>query len=66
VRYEAADRAWFTALTRFIPRRRWAGVFPVTLATLLALGEQLELAEQGPGSDPGRDGVRLPERKGGQ
>ena len=23
VRYEPADRAWFTALTRFIPRRRW-------------------------------------------
>ncbi len=22
VRYEPADRAWFTALTRFIPRRR--------------------------------------------
>jgi putative transposase len=31
VRYEPADRAWFAALTRFIPRRRWAGVFPVTL-----------------------------------
>ena len=25
VRYEPADRAWFTALTRFIPRRRWTG-----------------------------------------
>jgi putative transposase len=36
VRYEPADRAWFAALTRFIPRRRWAGVFPVTPATLLA------------------------------
>jgi hypothetical protein len=29
-------RLWFTALTRFIPRRRWAEVFPVTAATLLA------------------------------
>jgi hypothetical protein len=28
VRYEPADRAWFAALTRFIPRRRWAGSFP--------------------------------------
>ena len=27
VRYEPADRAWFTALTRFIPRRRWTGSF---------------------------------------
>ena len=36
VRYEPGDRAWFAALTRFIPRRRWAEVFPVTPATLLA------------------------------
>jgi putative transposase len=36
VRYEPADRAWFTALTRFIPRQRWTGLFPVTPATLLA------------------------------
>jgi putative transposase len=36
VRNEPADRLWFTALTRFIPRRRWAEVFPVTAATLLA------------------------------
>ena len=31
VQYEPADRVWFAALTRFIPRRHWAGVFPVTL-----------------------------------
>src|SRR5450631_382105 len=36
IRYEPGDRAWFAALTRFIPRRRWAEVFPVTPATLLA------------------------------
>ena len=36
VRCEPADRAWFTVLTRFIPRRRWARAFPVTPATLLA------------------------------
>src|SRR6266700_5388023 len=41
VRYEPADRAWFTALTRFIPRRRWAEVFPVTPATLLAWHRRL-------------------------
>src|SRR5215472_17720779 len=35
VRYEPADRAWFAALTRFLPRRRWAAIFPVTPATLL-------------------------------
>jgi transposase len=41
VRYEPADRAWFAALTRLIPRRRWAGVFPVTPATLLAWHRKL-------------------------
>ena len=41
VRYEPADRAWLTALTRFIPRRRWTGVFPVTPTTLLAWHRRL-------------------------
>jgi hypothetical protein len=36
VRYEPADRAWLAALARLVPRWRWAGVFPVTPATLLA------------------------------
>lgn len=36
VRYEPGDRAWFAALMRFMPARRWAGVFPVTPTTLLA------------------------------
>jgi hypothetical protein len=26
VRYEPTDRAWFAALARFIPRRRWASI----------------------------------------
>ena len=39
--YEPGDRAWFAALTRFIPRRRWAEVFPVTPATLLAWHRRL-------------------------
>jgi putative transposase len=30
VRYEQAGRVWFAALARLVPRRRWAGVFPVT------------------------------------
>jgi hypothetical protein len=41
VRYDPADRAWFAALPRFIPRRRWAGVFPVTPAMLLAWHRRL-------------------------
>src|ERR1039458_8494626 len=40
-RYDPADRAWFTALTLFIPRRRWTEVFPVTPATLLAWHRRL-------------------------
>jgi putative transposase len=41
VRDEPADRAWFAALTQFIPRRLWPGVFPVTPATLLAWHRRL-------------------------
>jgi putative transposase len=41
VRYEPGDRAWFAALAHFIPRGRWAGVFPVTPATLLAWHHKL-------------------------
>ena len=41
IRYEPADRVWFTALTRLIPRERWARVFPVTPATLLAWHRRL-------------------------
>ena len=41
VQYEPGDRAWFAVLTRFIPRRRWAEVFPVTPATLLAWHRRL-------------------------
>jgi hypothetical protein len=31
-----ADRVWFTAQAQLIPRGRWAEIFPVTPATLLA------------------------------
>jgi putative transposase len=36
IRYEPADRIWFAALAQLIPRVRWAHVFPLTPATLLA------------------------------
>jgi putative transposase len=41
VRYEPADRAWFAALARLIPRRHWTEIFPVTPATLLAWHHKL-------------------------
>ena len=41
VRYEPTDRAWFAALARLVPRRRWAEIFPVTPATLLAWHRRL-------------------------
>ena len=41
VRYEPADRVWFAALARLLPRRRWAEVFPVRPATLLAWQRRL-------------------------
>ena len=41
VRYEPADRIWLAALARLIPRNRWAEVFPVTPATLLAWHRRL-------------------------
>ena len=28
IRYEPADRAWFAALTRLLPRRHWTEIFP--------------------------------------
>ena len=41
VRYQPADRLWLAALSRLIPRRRWAEVFPVTPATLLGWHRRL-------------------------
>jgi hypothetical protein len=41
VRYEPSDRAWLAAPARIVPRRRWAEVFPVTPATLLAWHRRL-------------------------
>jgi len=41
VRYYPADRVWFAALARLLPRRRWPEIFPVTPATLLAWHRRL-------------------------
>ncbi|MFG1812034.1 hypothetical protein [Streptomyces sp. NPDC049040] len=41
MRYEPADRLWFAALSRLIPRHRWAQVFPISPATLLAWHRKL-------------------------
>jgi hypothetical protein len=63
VRYEPADRAWFAALARLVPRRRWADVFPVTPATLLAWHRRLAAGKYGtsnrrkPGRPPTSPGV---------
>jgi hypothetical protein len=44
VRYGPADRVWLAALARLIPRRRWAAIFPITPATLLAWHRRLVAA----------------------
>jgi transposase InsO family protein len=41
VRYTPADRVWLAALSRLVPRRRWAGVFPVSPATILTWHRRL-------------------------
>ena len=41
VRYGPADRLWLAALARLIPRRRWAAIFPIAPATLLAWHRRL-------------------------
>jgi putative transposase len=41
VRYRPVDRAWLAAVSRLVPRRRWAEVFPVTAATILAWHRKL-------------------------
>ena len=56
VRYDPADRVWFAALARLIPRDRWTGVFPVTPATLLAWHRKLAPGKYDTGNrrKPGR------------
>ena len=58
VRYASADRVGLAALSRLLPRRRWAEVFPVTPATLLAWHRRLVarkwdyIARRRPGRPP--------------
>jgi putative transposase len=56
IRYEPADRIWFAALAQLIPRARWAQVFPVTPATLLAWHRKLAARkyDTSSGRKPGR------------
>ena len=64
VRYEPTDRAWFAALVRLVPRRRWAEVFPVTPATLMAWHRRLTARkydtskQRKPGRPPTALGIR--------
>ena len=63
VRYGPADRVWFAALARLIPRRRWAEIFPVTPATLLAWHRRLAASKydmsnsRKPGRPPAAPGI---------
>jgi putative transposase len=41
VHYKPVDRLWLAALSRLLPRRRWAEIFPVTPATILAWHRRL-------------------------
>jgi len=64
VRCEPTDRAWFAALARIVSRRRWAEVFPVTPATLLAWHRRLAARKydtsgwRKPGRPPTAPGIR--------
>jgi putative transposase len=56
IRYEPADRIWFAALAQLIPRVRWAQVFPLTPAVLLAWHRKLAARkyDTSAGRKPGR------------
>ena len=64
VRYEPTDRAWFCALAPMVSRRRWAEVFPVTPATLLAWHRRLTARKydtsgrRKPGRPPTTPGIK--------
>ena len=64
VHYRPLDRAWLAALSRLVPRRRWAEVFPVTAATILAWHRKL-VSRRGDYSARRRPG-RPPDRSGDQ
>ena len=41
VHYRPVDRMWLAALSQLVPRRRWAEIFPVTPATIVAWHRRL-------------------------
>src|SRR5437868_15294295 len=41
VHYRPVDRMWLAALSRLVPPRRWAEIFPVTPATIVAWHRRL-------------------------
>ncbi len=63
VRYEPADRVWFAALARLLPRRRWTEIFAVRPATLLAWHHKLAATKydtskrRKPGRPPAAPGI---------
>jgi transposase len=63
VRYQPGDRLWLAALSRLIPRQRWAEVFTVTPATLLAWHRRLvarkwDYTSRRPGRPPTAAAIR--------
>jgi transposase InsO family protein len=61
--YQPEDRLWFAALSRLIPRRRWAEVFPVTPGTVLAWHRKLAAGKYTTSpARPGRPRTAVPVR----
>jgi putative transposase len=64
IRYEPADRVWFAALARLLPRRRWTEIFPVTPATLLAWHRKLAATKYDTsGRRQARPSAEIPEHR---
>jgi putative transposase len=57
-RYQPADRFWFAALSRLVPRRLWSAVFPVTPATILGWHWRLVARSGSTPIGAGRGGYR--------
>jgi putative transposase len=59
--YQPEDRLWSAALSRLIPRRRWAEVFPVTPGTAPAWHRKLATDKHTPTpTRPGRPRTVVP------
>jgi hypothetical protein len=62
VRYRPVDWAWLAAVSRLVPGRRWAEVFPVTAATILAWHRKL-VSRNGTTPHVVGPGVRRPQQR---